>query len=121
MPKGVGVRVPPLAHNISDLAPKSMQANAGKALECRQIERRDMEKNEKCKAHPTRANIYIDQETGLLYRRRESGSFDMIPQKMTLHQELEDFRKADGVVRMTSRSRGRVAPQADQTPDEDHT
>ena len=36
MPKGVGVRFPPLAHNISDLAPKTMQTNADKALECRQ-------------------------------------------------------------------------------------
>jgi len=36
VPKGVGVRVPPLAHNISDLAPKTMQTNADKALECRQ-------------------------------------------------------------------------------------
>ena len=40
----------------------------------------------------------------------------MIPQKMTLHQELEDFRKADGIVRMTSRSRRKVTPPADQTP-----
>ena len=70
---------------------------------------------------PTRKNIYISQKDGLLYKRLEGGWFDMIPQKMTLHQESECFRKADGVVRMTSRSRGRVAPQSDQTLGEDHT
>ena len=65
--------------------------------------------------HPTRKNIYIDQETGLLYRRTEVGSFRRIPQKMTEHQECEDFRKADGVVAMTSRSRGRTPPPSDKT------
>ena len=80
-----------------------------------------MEENEKWKAHPTRENIYINQKTRLLYRKTKAGSFRRIPQKMTLHQELEDFRKADGVVRMTSRSRGRAAPQSDQTPGESHT
>ena len=80
-----------------------------------------MEKNEKWKPHPTRAYIFINQKTRLLYRKTKAGSFRRIPQKMTLHQELEDFRKADGVVRMTSRSRGRVAPQSDQVPGEDHT
>ena len=62
--------------------------------------------------YKNRKDIYKDQKTGLLYRRRESGSFDRIPQKMTLHQELEDFRKADGVVRMTSRSSGKEDPPA---------
>ena len=56
-----------------------------------------------------------DLKTGLLYRRRECGSFDMVPLKMTEHQVLEIFRKADEVVRMTSRSRGRVPPPSDQT------
>ena len=70
---------------------------------------------------PTRKNIYISQKDGLLYERLDSGWFNRIPQKMTEHQEIEDFRKAIGVVSMTSRSRGRVAPQSDQTPDEDHT
>ena len=37
--------------------------------------------------HPTRKNIYIDQKTGLLYRRTKVGSFRRIPQKMTEHQE----------------------------------
>ena len=74
-----------------------------------------MENYEKWKAHPTRENIYINQKTRLLYRKTKAGSFRRIPQKMTLHQELEDFRKADGVVRMTSRSRGRVAPPSDKT------
>ena len=79
-----------------------------------------MEKFEGWDPHPTRKNIYIDQKTGLLYKR-VGKHFEMIPQKMTEHQELEDFRRASGVVAMTSRSGGRVAPQSDQTPDEDHT
>ena len=61
-------------------------------------ESREMEKIEGWEPHPTRKNIYKDLKTGLLYRRRESGSFDRIPQKITEHQELEIFRKADGVV-----------------------
>ena len=77
---------------------------------------------EKWKAHPTRENIFISQEDGLMYERSNSGWHNMLPgQKMTELQELEAYRKADGVVRMTSRSRGRVAPQSDQTPDEDTT
>ena len=80
-----------------------------------------MEDIEGWEPHPTRKNIYKDLKTGLLYRRRESGSFDRIPQKMTLHQELEDFRKADGIVRMTSRSMRKVTPPADQTPGASHT
>jgi hypothetical protein len=68
---------------------------------------------EKWKAHPTRANIFISQEDGLMYERLEGGWYNRIPQKMTELQELEAYRKADGVVRMTSRSRGRVAPQSD--------
>ena len=74
-----------------------------------------MDKFEGWEAHPTRKNIYKDLKTGLLYRRRESGSFDRIPQKMTLHQELEDFRKSSGLVAMTSRSRGRTPPPSDKT------
>ena len=80
-----------------------------------------MEKIEGWDPHPTRKNIYKNQKDGLLYRRLESGWFDMIPQKMTLHQGLEDFRKATGVVAMTSRSRGKGVPRADQTPGESHT
>jgi len=76
---------------------------------------------EKWKPHPTRANIFISQEDGLMYRKLESGWFDMIPQRMTELQELDFYRKASGIVRMTSRSRGKVAPPVDQTPDEDHT
>ena len=79
-----------------------------------------MENFERWDPHPTRKNIYIDQLTGLLYKR-VGKHFDRIPQEMTEHQECEDFRKADGVVAMTSRSRGRVAPQSDQTPGESHT
>ena len=70
---------------------------------------------EKWKPHPTKENIYINQEDGLMYRRLESGWFDMIPQKMTELQELEFFRKATGVVAMTSRSRGRTPPPSDKT------
>ena len=88
---------------------------------CIQIERRDMEENEKWKAHPTRANIYINQEDGLMYRKLESGWFDMIPQRMTELQELDFYRKASGIVRMTSRSRGKGVLPADQTPGESHT
>ena len=57
-----------------------------------------------------RKDIYKDQETGLLYERLSSGWFNRIPQKMTLHQELESFRKASGLVAMTSRSRGKFGP-----------
>ena len=72
-------------------------------------------------SHPTRKNIFIDQETGLLYERSVVGLFHRIPQKMPELQELEAFRKADGVVRMTSRSRGRVSPQSDQVHGASHT
>ena len=54
-----------------------------------------MEKFEGWDPHPTRKIIYEDLKTGLLYRRRESGSFDMVPLKMTEHQVLEIFRKSD--------------------------
>ena len=74
-----------------------------------------MEKIEGWEPHPTRKNIYKDLKTGLLYRRRESGSFDRIPQKMTELQELESFRRMDGIVAMTSRSRGRTPPPSDKT------
>ena len=73
-----------------------------------------MEKFEGWEPHPTRKNIYKNLKTGLLYRRRESGSFDRIPQKMTEHQELEDFRKSSGLVAMTSRSRGKFGPPPDK-------
>ena len=78
-----------------------------------------MSKIEGWEPHPTRKNIYINQKTGLLYRRRESGSFDRIPQRMTVLQELEEFRKASGLVAMTSRSRGRTPPPSDKTLDEE--
>ncbi len=64
--------------------------------------------------YKNRKDIYKDQKTGLLYERLTRGCFNRIPQKMTELQELEMFRKADGVVRMTSRSRGRVPPPSDQ-------
>jgi len=34
---------------------------------------------------------------------------------MTVLQELEEFRKASGLVAMTSRSRGRTPPPSDKT------
>ena len=74
-----------------------------------------MEKTEKWKPHPTKKNIFINQEDGLLYERLESGWYNMIPQKMTELQELEMFRKASGLVAMTSRSRGRTPPPSDKT------
>jgi hypothetical protein len=74
-----------------------------------------MEEIEGWEPHPTRKNIFIDQKTGLLYRRLNGGWFDRIPQKMTEHQELECFRKASGLVAMTSRSRGRTLPPSDKT------
>ena len=75
-----------------------------------------MENYEKWKPHPTRANIFISQEDGLMYERSNSGWHNMLPgQKMTELQELEAYRKADGVVSMTSRSRGKVAPPSDKT------
>ncbi len=73
-----------------------------------------MENYEGWDPHPSRKNIYIDQETGLLYKR-VGKHFDRIPQEMTEHQELEDFRKASGLVAMTSRSRGRTPPPSDKT------
>ena len=77
---------------------------------------------EKWKPHTTRGNIFINHDDGFMYKRLSSGLHYFLPgQKMTELQELEDFRKADGVVAMTSRSRGRVTPPADQTPGEDHT
>ena len=78
-------------------------------------ERRGMGKFEGWEPHPTRKNIYKDLKTGLLYRRRESGSFDRIPQKMTVLQELEEFRKASVLVAMTSMSRRRIPPPSDKT------
>jgi hypothetical protein len=73
-----------------------------------------MENFEGWDPHPTRKNIYIDQKTGLLYRRTPGGSFRGIQQRMTEHQELEIFRRASGFVGMTSRSRGRTSPPADK-------
>ena len=80
-----------------------------------------MENYEGWDPHPSRKNIFIDQKTRLLYRRTKVGSFRRIPQEMTEHQECEDFRKADGIVRRTSRSRRKVTPPADQTPGASHT
>ena len=74
-----------------------------------------MEEIEGWEPHPTRKNIYINQKTRLLYRKTKAGSFRRIPQKMTEHQELEDFRKASGLVAMTSRARGRTPPPSDKT------
>ena len=59
--------IPMLPSDISDLSPKTcgqmrtngLNANADK---CRQIERKNMENFEGWDPHPTRKNIFIDQE-----------------------------------------------------------
>ena len=76
---------------------------------------------EKWKPHPTRENIFINQDDGLMYRKTEVGSFQMISQKMTELQELESFRRMAGTVAVTSRSRGKEGPRSEQHPPEDHT
>ena len=55
--------------------------------------------------------MYEDMYKG----KRDGPGFLRIMQKMTEHQELEDFRKASGLVAMTSRSRGRTPPPSDKT------
>jgi hypothetical protein len=47
--------------------------------------------------------------------KRDEPGFLMIMQKMTECQELEIFRKASGLVAMTSGSRGRTPPPSDKT------
>ena len=74
-----------------------------------------MEEMEKWKPHPTKKNIFINQESGLLYERLSGGWYNMIEQEMTECQELEIFRKASGLVAMTSRYRGRTPPPSDKT------
>ena len=70
--------------------------------------------------YKNRKHIYISSQDGLMYEdiykgKRDSPGFLGIMQKMTLHQELESFRKASGLVAMTSRSRGRITPPSDST------
>ncbi len=70
--------------------------------------------------YKNRKHIYISSQDGLMYEdiykgKRDSPGFLGIMQKMTLHQELESFRKASGLVAMTSRSRGRIPPPSDNT------
>ena len=74
-----------------------------------------MEKTEKWKPHPTRNNIFINLEDGLMYERIEGGWHNMIEQELTECQELEIFRKSSGLVAMTSRSRGRIPQPSDKT------
>ena len=77
--------------------------------------------------HKTRKNIFVSSKNFLMYEDRskckncvgEGSFFDLIYQEMTVLQELEFYRRADGVVRMTSPSRGRVPPPSDQTPVEE--
>ena len=76
---------------------------------------------EKWEAHPTRKNIFINKDDGLMYRKTKVGSFQMIVQKMTELQELESFRRMAGTVAVTSRTRGKEGLQSEQIPDEDHT
>ena len=70
--------------------------------------------------YKNRKHIYISSKDRLMYEdiykgKRDSPGFLGIMQKMTLHQELESFRKASGFVAMTSRSRGRITPPSDST------
>ena len=79
--------------------------------------------------HKTRKNIFVSSKNGLMYedmtkRKNYTGGakgpfFNLIYQKMTVFQELEFYRRANEVVRMTSRSRGRIPPPSDQTPVEE--
>ena len=69
--------------------------------------------------YKNRKHIYISSKDRLMYEdiykgKRDSPGFLGIMQKMTLHQELESFRKASGFVAMTSRSRGKFDPPADK-------
>ena len=69
--------------------------------------------------YKNRKHIYISSQDGLMYEdiykgKRDSPGFLGIMQKMTLHQELESFRKASGFVAMTSRSRGKFGPPPDK-------
>ena len=69
--------------------------------------------------YKNRKHIYISSQDGLMYEdiykgKRDIPGFLGIMQKMTLHQELESFRKASGLVAMTSRSRGKLGPPADK-------
>ena len=75
----------------------------------------------KCKPYPTRANMFISMEGGLLYERLCRVWDNMLPNlKMTELQELEFFRKADVVGRMTSRSQGKVVPPVESAHSEAH-
>ena len=70
--------------------------------------------------YKNRKHIYISSKDRLLYKdiykgKRDTPGFLGIVQKMTLHQELESFRKSSGLVAMTSRSRGRITPPSDST------
>ena len=69
--------------------------------------------------YKNRKHIYISSKDRLMYEdiykgKRDSPGFLGIMQKMTLHQELESFRKASGLVAMTSRSRSKFGPSPDK-------
>ena len=70
--------------------------------------------------YKNRKHIYISSKDRLMYEdiykgKRDSPGFLRIMQKMTECQELEIFRKASGLVAMTSRSRGRIPPSSEKT------
>ena len=70
--------------------------------------------------YKNRKHIYISSQNGLMYEdiykgKRDKPGFLGIMQKMTECQELEIFRKASGLVAMTSRSRGRTSPPSKMT------
>ena len=61
---------------------------------------------EKLKPYPTRDSIFINQKNGLMYERLISDWHNrLLGQQMNELQKLEAYRKADGVVVMTSRFR----------------
>ena len=70
--------------------------------------------------YKNRKHIYISSKDRLMYEdiykgKRDSPGFLGIMQKMTLHEDLESFRKGSGLVAMTSRARGRITPPSDST------
>ena len=70
--------------------------------------------------YKNRKHIYISSKDRLMYKdiykgKRETPGFLGIMQKKTECQELEIFRKASGLVAMTSRSRGRTSPPSNSS------
>ena len=56
---------------------------------------------EKWKPHPTREKIFINQDDGLMFRKKKVCSFQMIPQKMIELQEFEALLPKNYLVYIT--------------------